>query len=91
MSGTGFAYVYGVEGVHAILSGTGTICYRGPLLNHVINGPGSIRECIPEKTSEGPAQTIEESEHSSSQSGQIISRNQQLMVILIIIIVFLFS
>ncbi|CAF4381043.1 unnamed protein product, partial [Rotaria sp. Silwood2] len=90
MSGTGFAYVYGVEGVHAILSGTGTICYRGPLLSQIISGPGSIRECIPEKTTEGPAQTTKESEHSSSESGQIMSRNQQLMMILTTTIVFLF-
>ncbi|CAF4047970.1 unnamed protein product [Rotaria sordida] len=42
MSGTGLARVYGIEGVHATMSGVGTICYRGPLLSQVINGLGNM-------------------------------------------------
>ncbi|CAF5044943.1 unnamed protein product [Rotaria sp. Silwood1] len=97
MSGTGFAYIYGIEGVHATMSGIGTICYRGTLLSQVISGPGSIRECIPEQTSKEPGQTSkepehtsEEPEHSSSESGQIMGRNQRLMMVLITTIFFLF-
>jgi len=40
--GSGKAYVYGVEGVHARASGAGTIYYQGILLSQYRNGASSI-------------------------------------------------
>lgn len=83
VSGTGLAYVNGEEGVHATVSGIGTICYQGTLISQQISGLGSIRKCVVE-------QTTEESEHLSSESGKTMGRNPRLMAILLTIVLFLF-
>ena len=83
VSGTGSASVYGVDGVYATVSGTGNICYRGPLLSQQISGSGSIKECILEHT------TIE-SQYSSTENNKVMRRNPRFMVIFAVTIFFFF-
>ena len=72
MSGNAFVRANGLDGVYITMSGAGYFCYRGPLLNSVISGTGSIQVCDHQESSFEPP-------HSSSRSDIHIGKYRQIL------------